>query len=136
MVRNPSGYISNTVDEGTMSLTTSTSSNIEFAYTTTGIDYAHGYYPTGGTIWFNSAKPDLVTTAVGNYGFQTTIHEIGHALGLKHMGDYNGAGAFTPSSYQDSVVLSIMSYFGPSAPLRSSEVASADWTGSASKEIP
>ncbi|MEI8159017.1 MAG: Ig-like domain-containing protein [Burkholderiales bacterium] len=113
-----------------MSQTTSTASNIEFAYTTTGIDYAHAYYPTGGTVWFNSAEPTLVSAVVGSYGFQTTIHEIGHALGLNHMGDYNGAGAFTPSSYQDSVVLSIMSYFGPSAPLRSSEVASADWRGS------
>jgi methionine-rich copper-binding protein CopC len=120
--------------ERTMSLTTSTSSNIEFAYTTTGIDYAHAYFPTGGTVWFNAAESTLVTAAVGSYGFQTTIHEIGHALGLNHMGDYNGAGAFTPSSYQDSVVLSIMSYFGPSAPLRSSDVASADWRGSDNKD--
>ncbi|MFZ2220821.1 MAG: Ig-like domain-containing protein [Rhodoferax sp.] len=114
----------------TMSQTTATSSNIEFVYTSTGISYAHAYYPSGGTVWFNSSEPSLVTIAIGNYGFQTMIHEIGHALGLNHMGDYNGAGSFTPSSYQDSVVLSIMSYFGPSAPLRSADVASADWRGS------
>ena len=60
--------------ERTMSLTTSTSSNIEFAYTTTGIDYAHAYFPTGGTVWFNAAESTLVTAAVGSYGFQTSIH--------------------------------------------------------------
>lgn len=113
----------------TMQLTTSTSSNIEFAYTTSGVDYAQAYFPSGGTVWFNAAEPSLVNVTLDSYGFQTMIHEIGHALGLEHMGDYDGAGAFQPSSYQDSVVLSIMSYFGPSAPLESSEVADADWRG-------
>jgi len=113
----------------TLTQTTSTSSQIEFAYTTTGIEYAHAYFPTGGTIWFNPSEPSLVTTRVGAYGFQTMVHEIGHALGLNHMGNYDGEGSWNPSSYQDSVVLSIMSYFGPSAPLRSAEVASADWRG-------
>lgn len=110
--------------------TTAISSQIEFAYTTSGIEYAHAYLPGGGTVWFNAAEPTLVNTRVGAYGFQTMLHEIGHALGLNHMGDYDGGGSWTPSSYQDSVVLSLMSYFGPSAPLRSGEVADADWLGS------
>jgi len=113
-----------------MLATGSAGSNIEFAYTTTGIEFAHAYYPTAGTVWFNGGEPDLVNPAVGNYGFQTMVHEIGHALGLDHMGDYNGEGSWQPSSYQDSVVLSIMSYFGPSAPLKSPDVANADWVGS------
>jgi hypothetical protein len=56
------------------------------------------------------------------------MHEIGHALGLDHMGDYNGLGTWIPSSFQDSRVLSIMSYFGPSGGIRSTEVMDADWT--------
>jgi methionine-rich copper-binding protein CopC len=55
------------------------------------------------------------------------MHELGHALGLNHMGDYNGDGNWTPSSFQDSRVLSIMSYFGPSGGIRSAEVMGADW---------
>jgi len=108
------------------------SSHLEFGYTSTGIGYAHAYYPTNGSIYFNATESSLINTAVGQYGFQTYIHEIGHALGLNHMGDYNGDGNWSPSSYQDSVVLSVMSYFGPrsAAPNYSAEVMQADWVGS------
>lgn len=110
---------------------TAGSTALEFGYTSTGIGYAHAYYPTNGSIYFNATEGSLVNTAVGEYGFQTFIHEIGHALGLNHMGDYNGNGNWSPSSFQDSVVLSVMSYFGPrnAAPNYSPEVAQADWVG-------
>ncbi|MEN9630730.1 MAG: hypothetical protein RJA10_3958 [Pseudomonadota bacterium] len=104
---------------------------LEFGFTSTSIGYAHAYFPTNGSIYFNATEASLVSTAVGDYGFQTYIHEIGHALGLNHMGDYNGNGNWSPSSFQDSVVLSVMSYFGPrsAAPNYSPEVAQADWVG-------
>ena len=111
-------------------LTTSTSSNIEMAYTTSNIGYAHAYYPTTGSAWFNASESTLTSPTVNSYGFMTLIHELGHALGLNHMGNYNGSGNWTPSSYQDSTVLSIMSYFGPSGPYRSTENIQADWTAS------
>ncbi|WP_158219932.1 Ig-like domain-containing protein [Ideonella sp. A 288] len=103
---------------------------IEFGYTTTHIGFAHAYFPTVGSVWFNAQEADLLSPTVGGYGFLTAVHEIGHALGLDHMGDYNGAGSFTPSSYQDTQVLSVMSYFGPryAAPQYSPEVMLADWT--------
>jgi serralysin len=108
------------------------STAIEFAYTSTSIGYAHAYFPTNGSVYFNATEGSLVNTAVGEYGFQTFMHEIGHALGLNHMGNYNGDGNWSPSSYQDSVVLSVMSYFGPrnAAPNYSAEVMQADWVGS------
>ncbi|MBS1186082.1 MAG: hypothetical protein H6R04_100 [Burkholderiaceae bacterium] len=109
--------------------TTSISSDIEMAYTTSNIDYAHAYYPTIGSAWFNPSYSDVTSPTIGGYGFCTLIHELGHALGLNHMGDYNGSGSWTPSSYQDTVVLSIMSYFGPAGTgnYTSSDIMPADW---------
>jgi serralysin len=111
-------------------------SNIDIAYTTSMSDYAHAYYPTVGSVWFNatydsgSGTNNLVSPSIGDYGYEVFLHEFGHTLGLNHMGNYNGSGNWTPSSYQDTEVYSVMSYFGPNGPLYSAEVASADWTGS------
>lgn len=101
--------------------------NIEIANTTTGIDYAHAYFPNTGSVWFNSDYDDVRNPVVGDYGYGTFIHELGHALGLDHMGDYNGNGSWEPSCYEDSTVLSIMSYFGPDHFDGESKVMWADW---------
>ncbi len=117
-----------------MALTTSSTSNIEFGNSTAGVSYAQAYYPTAGTVWFNKGYSDLQTPVVGRHGFLTFVHEIGHSLGLDHMGEYNGSGDWTPSSFQDSTVLSVMSYFGPNwgggASNGEGLVQWADWVGS------
>jgi len=50
----------------------------------------------------------------GTYGWQTLIHELGHAMGLKHPGAYNAGGGSTPGPYLskplDNRSTSIMSY--------------------------
>lgn len=111
--------------------------DIEFGASRTGVDYAHAYYPTVGTVWFNSTygaasgSNNLTTPEIGEHGFSTFVHEIGHALGLDHAGDYDTSSL--PSSYQDSTVYSIMSYYGPSwgdgAINGEGLVAWADWVG-------
>lgn len=62
--------------------------------------------------WWLSSFGDRI----GDYGFQTYIHEIGHALGLGHQGNYNGSAYFgTDESFaNDSWQASVMSYFSQS----------------------
>jgi len=52
-------------------------------------------------------------TGIDSYGYQSYIHEIGHALGLGHQGPYNGSAVYsTDALYADDTwQYSIMSYF-------------------------
>ena len=54
-------------------------------------------------------------TELGSYSFQTYIHEIGHALGLGHTGNYDVSATFaTDALYaNDAWATSVMSYFAP-----------------------
>ena len=52
-------------------------------------------------------------TGLNSYSFQTYIHEVGHALGLGHAGNYNGDAQFPYDAlfYNDGWPVSVMSYF-------------------------
>lgn len=73
---------------------------------------------SGGTI--TSAAINVSTSWIAAYGmslnsysFQTYIHEIGHALGLAHAGNYNGSASYGQDNHylNDSWQQTIMSYF-------------------------
>jgi serralysin len=112
--------------------------DIKISNTTTNIGYAHAWFPgevgdesynwarIAGSMWLNpnfdttQGGNDLVTSPVGSHGFSTWIHELGHALGLEHPGNYNGGspqygnGSTGWLFAEDSEQYTIMSYFGES----------------------
>lgn len=78
---------------------------------------AFAFYPTQGDIWVNSTIAVNRAPAHLNYGRQTLTHEIGHAIGLAHPGEYDASeGEFTYEEaaeyFEDSRQYSVMSYFG------------------------
>lgn len=78
--------------------------------------YPSAYWPSGGDIWLSTdaygSQTDGWTT--GSFNFTSLMHEIGHALGLKHPFE----GAYTLPTVLDVRNYSIMSY---------SDAARAQW---------
>jgi serralysin len=72
---------------------------------------AWAYYPSpaleGGDVWFN--RTDYNAPVVGNYAYVTAIHEIGHALGLKHPHVTSGGFNSMPLD-QDYMAYTVMTY--------------------------
>ena len=75
-----------------LSETTETSTNvgdIRFAqFSGSAFEAAHAYLPgrsaAAGDVWLNFDAATNTNPTPGTYGFYTLLHEIGHALGLKH----------------------------------------------------
>lgn len=105
--------------------------NINFGYSTetggstyavpiTG-NFANGRWKlTDAEIWFDptwETHDDDGDFYFGGYGMMTYMHEIGHALGLDHPGNYDGSGSYaTDAIYaQDTHRYTIMSYFDADA---------------------
>jgi serralysin len=75
---------------------------------------AWAYYPGttdgDGDLWFgNGADSDYRSPVAGNYSWATMLHEVGHALGLKH-GHETENGFPTLHGSKDSMEYSIMTY--------------------------
>ncbi|MDO9382794.1 MAG: M10 family metallopeptidase C-terminal domain-containing protein, partial [Hyphomicrobiaceae bacterium] len=103
---------------------TSGAANITFTHNGTMTAYASSNYSNSGIIsssivnisadWIaNDGGAYDGKTGIDSYGYQTYIHEIGHALGLGHQGPYNGSASYsTGATYADDTwQYSVMSYF-------------------------
>jgi serralysin len=78
--------------------------------------YPGQYYPEDGDIWVNGTYDYNTNPSSLNYGRYALTHEIGHAIGLAHPGNYNGdAGSPTYETsatyYEDTRQYSVMSYW-------------------------
>ncbi|WP_431857396.1 M10 family metallopeptidase C-terminal domain-containing protein [Azospirillum sp.] len=72
-----------------------------------GTSVGYAYYPSphfaaAGDVYIANDSAGNTNPPPGSYGFKTLLHEIGHALGLKHPGDYNAGGGGTEGPYLPS----------------------------------
>ena len=98
--------------------------NIGNLNTTEDFFSAYASYPgfslVAGDIWISTLATSNQEVGLGEAGFRTLMHEIGHALGMSHPGNYDAAPgaeityAQNAEYYQDSYEYTIMSYFGSS----------------------
>jgi serralysin len=76
---------------------------------------AHAYFPNnnangnGGDVWFG-ATSDYTNPVMGNYAYLTHIHELGHAMGLKHSHELGGVANVAVPSNRDAIEWTVMSY--------------------------
>jgi len=74
---------------------------------------SYAYYPSnspsGGDIWFGTSY-NYSAAALGNYYFTTALHELGHALGLKHSQETGGVANVAVPTAHDDLEYTLMSY--------------------------
>ncbi|HEY6896048.1 MAG TPA: M10 family metallopeptidase C-terminal domain-containing protein, partial [Rhodocyclaceae bacterium] len=98
---------------------TTDSSSVQMRFGTdnqAGKSAGYAYYPgyssaVSGDVWLANDQSSNQDFSPGSYGWQTLLHEIGHALGLKHPGNY-GSGDTSPflPSTEDNNLNTVMSY--------------------------
>lgn len=78
---------------------------------------SRGFTALQGDVWLNNTSVSQNNLSFGTYSYYTIVHEIGHAMGLAHPGDYN-AGLGVSITYansaqymQDTHQYTVMSYF-------------------------
>lgn len=97
----------------------------------TSYAYYAGNAAKAGDVWFGQAYDgasyaDYRTPAPGNYAYMTMIHELGHALGLKHGNEANGVANETLPAASDDLEYSVMTYASYIGSAATSDTCSLD----------
>lgn len=88
--------------------------DIRFAFTSASsisdawgyASYPNSYWPIGGDIWINAKHGSDTDWTIGSANFESLMHEVGHALGIKHPFE----DGIVLSSSLDNTIYTIMSY--------------------------
>ena len=98
------------------------SADIRLAHSSDANPTAYSYYPDGtsegGDVWFGTSY-NYTQPRTGDYSTYVHIHEIGHALGLKHSFEAGGVANEGVPAAHDCLEYTVMSYrsfaYGPTA---------------------
>ncbi len=72
--------------------------------------YPSSYYPQGGDIWIGTGYSSYSSPTLGDYAYLTHIHELGHAMGLKHSQEQGGVANVAVPTAHDALEYTVMSY--------------------------